>query len=362
MVKPLSFKGDKKPKKRKRAAADRDDQDEGEGEGSSSKQLAKQQDVDADTTDDDSWVSADVVTDIVGPIMIVLPTDQPSALACDPSGKVFALPIENIVDGNPATAEPHDVRQVWVANRISNTEHFRLKGHHGNYIPLETWSLVATADTPGTFQFQTLRDTLVTIKPSTSSKPNAPLAEIRGDADGITFNTTLRIRMQARFKPRIKSSKEERALAKVSRRELEDAAGRRLNEDEVRVLKRAKKDGDFHERLLEIKGGEIPAMNDEVLWQDEVEDGSQDVGRYKSVDAEVRWNDSLKSSAPCLRNRRDEFAQRAHTLEYWSPEWATSPPLAQCRPVRPIHPSASGSTLSPLGSSLPAGNGPSTNP
>lgn len=136
MVKPLTFKGDKKTKKRKRAAAELNDDDDGAGAGnSSSKQvIAKANDDNEDQAQDDSWVSADAVTDVVGPIMIVLPTDKPSALACDPSGKVFALPIENIVDDNPTSAEPHDVRQVWVANRIAGTDNFRFKGHHGRYV------------------------------------------------------------------------------------------------------------------------------------------------------------------------------------------------------------------------------------
>lgn len=98
-----------------------------------------------------------------------------------------------------------------------------------------------------------MRDTLITIKTSTSSKPNAPPAELRGDADTITFNTTLRLRMQARFKPRLRTSKEERAKSKISRQELEQAVGRRLTEDEVKVLKRARREGDYHERLLELK-------------------------------------------------------------------------------------------------------------
>jgi protein FRG1 len=59
--------------------------------------------------------------------------------------------------------------------------------------------------------------------------------------------------MQARFKPKIKAGKEEKALAKISRKELETAVGRRLEEDEVRILKRAKREGDYHEKLLEIK-------------------------------------------------------------------------------------------------------------
>lgn len=116
--------------------------------------------------------------------------------------------------------------------------------------PPETWVVIPTADTPGTFQIQTARETFLNVKDST--KPNGP-PEIRGDATDITFDTTIRIRMQARFKPRIKASKEEKAREKISRKELEDAVGRRLNEDEVRTLKRARREGDYHEQLLDIK-------------------------------------------------------------------------------------------------------------
>ena len=130
MVKPLTFKGDKKPKKRKRAAEAGDEG--GDRQLRSTKQAAGENEDDAENPDnDDSWVSAEVVSDVSGPVMFVLPTEPPTALACDANGKVFTLPVENIIDGNPATAEPHDVRQVWVANRIVGTEHFRFKGHHG---------------------------------------------------------------------------------------------------------------------------------------------------------------------------------------------------------------------------------------
>jgi protein FRG1 len=133
MVKPLTFKGDKKPKKRKRTEATEgagQDDDPGRKQVKAAKAAA-----DADEAEnDDSWVSADAVTDVSGPVMFVLPTEPPTALACDANGKVFTLPVENIVDGNPSTAEPHDVRQVWVANRIAGTEHFRFKGHHGKYV------------------------------------------------------------------------------------------------------------------------------------------------------------------------------------------------------------------------------------
>lgn len=274
MVKPLSFKGDKKaPKKRKRTAA-ADDEAAGDPSSTSS-QVAKRTTTAAATTnddgaaehDDDSWVSAEAVTDVVGPVMIVLPTEAPAALACDSNGKVFALPIENIVDGNPATAEPHDVRQVWVANRVSGTESFRFKGHHGRYLacdkigqlsatseavsPLESFTIIPTPDSPGTFQLQTLRDTFLTVNETTTAARST--TDIRGDADTTSFDSTFRIRMQARFKPKIKASKEEKALAKISRKELETAVGRRLEEEEVRVLKRARKEGNYHEKLLDIK-------------------------------------------------------------------------------------------------------------
>ncbi|KAI1058753.1 hypothetical protein LB507_003857 [Fusarium sp. FIESC RH6] len=262
MVKPLSFKGDKKVKKRKRTDAEKSSRDD-----VAVNEETQVQKTGEEAENDDSWVSAETDTDVVGPIMIVLPTDTPSALACDAAGKVFTIPIENIVDGNPSTAEPHDVRQVWVANRVAGTENFRFKGHHGKYLscdkigllsatseavsPLESFNIIPTADTPGTFQIQTLRDTFLTIK--APNKVSSKSCDVRGDADTITFDTTLRIRMQARFKPKLRASKEEKAHAKISRRELEEAAGRRLDEDEVRKLKRARREGDYHERLLEIK-------------------------------------------------------------------------------------------------------------
>jgi protein FRG1 len=133
MVKPLVFKGDKK-KKRKREAPEA-------GEGSTphegGKRVATGAGAAAATTttttdDDDSWVSADAVSDVAGPVLLVLPTSPPASLACDANGSVFAMTVENIVDDNPASAEPHDVRQVWVAIRVGDV--FQFKGHHGKSV------------------------------------------------------------------------------------------------------------------------------------------------------------------------------------------------------------------------------------
>ena len=124
MIKPLSFKGDKKSKKRKAASQDE------EATGTSSKALIKSNFA-AGTEDDDSWVTAEVPTDITGPVVFVLPSAKPTCIACDANGKVFTSELENIFEGDPATAEPHDVRQVWVASRVAGTNSVSFKGHHG---------------------------------------------------------------------------------------------------------------------------------------------------------------------------------------------------------------------------------------
>lgn len=142
MVKPLTFKGDKKPKKRKREHRDDGAAEAGDSGNSNNQQVASSSSskaarvaagaADEDNVEnDDSWVSADAVGDVSGPVMFVLPTEPLTALACDANGKVFTLPIENVVDGNAATAEPHDVRMVWVANKIAGTENHRFKGSAG---------------------------------------------------------------------------------------------------------------------------------------------------------------------------------------------------------------------------------------
>lgn len=260
MVKPLVFKGDKKPKKRKHRDKD------GSGESRKKQELIAANN--ESVAEEDTWVSAEALTDVAGPVLLVLPSATPTALATDANGTVFAMPIENIVDNNPSSAEPHDVRQVWVASRIVGTEHFRFKGHHGKYLgcdkyglfsataiavsPLESFQLVETEGTPGTFQIKTLRDTFLSVQAPASAKANAG-PDVRGDATESNLNTTVRIRMQARFKPKLKAEKAERAREKISRRELEEAAGRRLEDDEVKLLKKARKEGDYHEKLLDVK-------------------------------------------------------------------------------------------------------------
>lgn len=253
MVKALIFKGDKKPKKRKRAAVEEED--------AASKELALA--ADAPPEEDDNWVSAESTGDIAGPIIFVLPVEPVLCLACDQLGKVFASKIENMVENEPSTAEPHDVRQVFIANRIVGTENFTFKGHHGRYLgvdkfgipsatrdavsPEETFKCIPSDDTPGTFSVQTGRSTYLTV----DGDKEPP--EVRGDADEAGVTSACRIRMQARFKPKLKADKAEKVRAKISRKELEDEVGRRLDDDEVKKLKKARRDGIYHEAMLDVK-------------------------------------------------------------------------------------------------------------
>ena len=127
MVKPLAFKGDKKSRKRKAPDAD----------AAFSRDSAPNSPTvsrgDADAEDDDSWVTAEAATDIIGPVLLVLPSDPVTCLACDANGKVYANKLENIVEGDPATSEPHEVRQVFIASRVAGTDEISFKGHHGRY-------------------------------------------------------------------------------------------------------------------------------------------------------------------------------------------------------------------------------------
>lgn len=59
--------------------------------------------------------------------------------------------------------------------------------------------------------------------------------------------------MQARFKLKLKKDKEQKVREKISKKELEEAAGRSLEDNEVKVLKRARVQGNYHEAMLDVR-------------------------------------------------------------------------------------------------------------
>ncbi|KPI35938.1 uncharacterized protein AB675_10491 [Cyphellophora attinorum] len=274
-IKPLSFKGDKKTsssKKRKH----REERAEPNTEGTPA----------TEENDDDTWLAPDQASDLTGPTLIVLPTTPPTALASDANGNVFASQIENLVEGHPETAEPHDVRQVWVANQIPGTEggQMSFRGSHGGYLSCDTLGIlgakreargaeegfVLVQATDGGSRRWRLRTAAVPSSSKDTKKAGsgevknkdqdeppqeddghcylAAITEgndkqketeddsdskppptkkisvsLRGDQPSTSASTLLHIKMQARFKPRVQQLKATAAHEKISRAELEHA-------------------------------------------------------------------------------------------------------------------------------------------
>jgi len=118
-----------------------------------------------------------------------------------------------------------------------------LSGYNDAISPEEQFTLTFV---DGVFNVRTTRDKYISV-----SEDKA--VEIRSDALNAGPESAIRIRMQARFKPTLKAAKEEKAKEKISRAQLEQQVGRKLEDHEVKLLKRAWKDGTFHEALLDIK-------------------------------------------------------------------------------------------------------------
>ncbi|KAL9048542.1 MAG: hypothetical protein Q9162_007671 [Coniocarpon cinnabarinum] len=272
---PLTFKGDKpKNKKRKRHddaapldVSNKFDTSSTIAESPAVKPSHKAIDIPAE--EDDSWTSPDNPSDLAGPTILVLSTAPHAALATDAAGSIFPSRLENIIDDNPSTAEPHDVRQVWIANRVAGTDTLSFKGHHGKYLscsregsvsalkeavgPEEQWT-VGVAESGEGYTAKNVHGTYLGVEENDENDGRAvERLKVRGDFEELGRRCEARLRMQARFKPRIKVQKEEKAREKISRRQLEEAVGRTLEDEEVRILKKARKQGDYHEVLLDIK-------------------------------------------------------------------------------------------------------------
>lgn len=258
MVKVLSFKGDKKlPKKRKRT----DD---------SEPSTALTTTTSAPVEDDDIWLPVLAPIEIAGPTLLVLPTSTPCCLASDATSAVFASKVDNMVEGNPASAEPHDVRQVWVANRVAGTDKVSFKGTQGRYLACDKFGVLRAereavgpeegftlheveGGGEGRFALKTGRNTFITASGEKERGADSIKVSIRGDAEEVSPETTLILRMQARFKPRHAERKAEKAMEKITKLELEKMAGRTLDESDVKKLKKARKKGDFGEVLLDVR-------------------------------------------------------------------------------------------------------------
>lgn len=91
--------------------------------------------------------------------------------------------------------------------------------------------------------------------------------EIRGDGESIGFNETFTLRIQARLRKKAKTVATPRSEPKLSKKELEKRyfltfpkvpltvfrAGRSLTDEQVKILRIAKKEGQFETALLDIR-------------------------------------------------------------------------------------------------------------
>lgn len=116
---------------------------------------------------------------------------------------------------------------------------------------LESFLVISSPDSRGMFSLQICGGDKEAFLSATEGNKGA--VEIRGDAESVSFTTSFRIRMQARFKPKLKASKESKASEKISRKELESLVGRRLEDHEVKRLKKARREGNFHEEILDVR-------------------------------------------------------------------------------------------------------------
>ncbi|KAF8254088.1 actin-crosslinking protein [Wilcoxina mikolae CBS 423.85] len=266
MVSALRFKGEKKPKKRKRIAGSKDEDGESSALAPTSKKASTKKEHDPD---EEGWVDSEVLDDLTGPILITLATTPPSCLASDAAGSVFASPLTLITGENLSTAEPSDVQQVWVCARVyGSTTKFTLKSHLGRYLSVDKHGVLsATREaispeeefTPvraelggGRWAWQTVREKFIGVEEGGKG------TVVRGDREEIGFCETWMVRLQKRNKVRVKAggggtAGEGGMKDRVTRRELEELAGVKLENEQVKMLRKARREGGFHEALLNVR-------------------------------------------------------------------------------------------------------------
>jgi protein FRG1 len=142
--------------------------------------------------------------------------------------------------------------------RYLGCDKFGVLSAHREAISAEESFIVAPHPTvPGTFSIQTSHSAYLATssppprEPSASPPPTSTTTPTLR-ADSPTPHP-LHVRMQTLHKTRLSASKEAKAREKISRRELEEMIGRRLEEEEVRRLKRARREGGFHEAVLDVR-------------------------------------------------------------------------------------------------------------
>ncbi|KAG2180914.1 hypothetical protein INT43_008494 [Umbelopsis isabellina] len=263
----LTFKGDKENKKKKKRKADSEDRSH-DKESSS-----------------EGWVLCDQLDDLVGPLFITHPSDPAICLTVNDLELLVPYPIPNLYDESPA---PTITNQVFIGARVvGSSSAFTLKSSLGKYLSSDKFGVVSIdreavsmieewkpTFTDGGVGFQNAYDKFLMVDEIAGGGNTLPVHaekqqydsdsglffsgfKIRADAESLGFCETFRVYCQARFKRK----------AKMSKKEVVDASGVELDnikkfqswgssrhmgtEQDMRELKRAKKQGNLSETLLD---------------------------------------------------------------------------------------------------------------
>lgn len=144
------------------------------------------------------------------------------------------------------------MKQVWVATKIHGCEKWSFKSHHGKYLGCDKHGILSAtreAISPeeefvpvrnelggGRWALQTVRERFVGVDES------GGVIEVRGDAESVGFGETWRLRLQKRNKKKTKGvGTDGKIKDKITRKELEELAGVKLDDDQVKTLKRSRR-------------------------------------------------------------------------------------------------------------------------
>jgi protein FRG1 len=292
MVSKLTFKGDKPTKKRKRSSKP--------AASSTPTTTSVPDDIEDDGT---LWTTMTTTPSIRGPCMLIPPatpqitsTSLPLALSSDTEGTLFFSPLTLNLDNDPLTSEPSDVAEVLILAEVPGRKgRWSVKSAYGRYLSCDKNGLVFCERTavgaeeewgferiagPGeepaeggeeedddavrwairsftTNKYLSVEaggkgkgksgDKGKAVSLVSSSGEEVAVKQsvnlvVRGDKDEVGDTELWIVRGQTGYKENKKKVKEEKKQKeRITRRELEELTGLKLDEDQVRALKRAKR-------------------------------------------------------------------------------------------------------------------------
>ncbi|KAI8620191.1 hypothetical protein BC830DRAFT_1100654 [Chytriomyces sp. MP71] len=273
----LSFKGDPKTRKKKRASSERD----AEGTGADGSEPLE------------GWTTADAIDHLMGPIMLL--TSASANPACIVSNdKSYALALQSLGDARIDAAEPVHVGQVFLVSRLPTGEaRVSIKSAFDRYMscdkfgvvscdkeavgPYEEWEVVKREDG---FALQSVtKNGFLSCEPdgvldsdedpeklkrAATGKSGYGLGggricgTVRADADSVGFKEVFQLRCQrqnlANAQKKKKKEKEDADALAMDADQLKrsQSYGRvDMTEREAKLLKKAQKQGNLNEALLE---------------------------------------------------------------------------------------------------------------